>query len=87
MVTKTDGGDGEKEDWPLRKRKAKRKAELVPPTGIERLLSTEQVAAAMCVSVRTIRRRQDAGKMPPIVRAGRLVRWREGDIVAMIRGM
>lgn len=68
-------------------RKEKRKAELVPPVGIERLLSIEQVAALLCVSVRTIRRHKDAGRMPPIVRVGRSVRWRESDIVAMMRSM
>lgn len=65
----------------------RRQADLVPPQGIERLLSAAQVAALMGVSVRTVRRRKDAGQMPPIVRNGRVVRWRESDIVAMIRSM
>ena len=77
-----DVGNVEGEWLILGNRKAKRKSELVPPTGIERLLSTEQVAALMCTSVKHVRRRRDAGKMPPMcARAGlfagaRVTLWR-----------
>jgi excisionase family DNA binding protein len=60
------------------------------PAGIPndvRLLNTQEVAALMGVSIKTIRRMLDAGKLPQIVRIGRLIRWRENDIVAMIRSL
>jgi excisionase family DNA binding protein len=52
-----------------------------------RLLNTQDVAALLGVSPKTIRRLLDAGKLPQIVRIGRLIRWRENDIINMIRGL
>jgi predicted DNA-binding transcriptional regulator AlpA len=52
-----------------------------------RLLDAKQVAARLSVSVKMVRRMRDAGKLPPVVRIGRLIRWREKDIVTMIREM
>lgn len=52
-----------------------------------RLLNTQEVAALMGVSPKTIRRLLDAGKLPQIVRIGRLIRWRENDIITMIRDL
>ena len=40
------------------------------------LLDKRAVAALLSCSVRHVERLRDAGKMPPPVRLGRLVRWR-----------
>ena len=40
------------------------------------LLDNRAVAALLSCSVRHVERQRDAGKMPPPVRLGRLVRWR-----------
>lgn len=67
-----------------------RRSKLDIPAGLPndvRLLSTQEVAALMGVSPKTIRRLLDAGKLPQIVRIGRLIRWRENDIITMIRGL
>lgn len=65
----------------------KRKTDLIPPSDIDRLLNLQDVAALMGVSVRTVRRRRDAGKMPPVVRNGKLIQWRKSDIERMLREM
>lgn len=60
------------------------------PSGLPndvRLLNTSEVAALMGVSPKTIRRLLDAGKLPQMVRVGRLIRWRENDIISMIRSL
>lgn len=49
------------------------------------LLSEQEVAAWLGVSVRTLRRwRLEHGYGPPIVRVGRFVRYRRGDVEAWI---
>jgi excisionase family DNA binding protein len=44
------------------------------------LLDVEQVAAILNCSVRHVYRLSDAGRMPPRLRLGSLVRWRRQDI-------
>lgn len=66
---------------------SKPKSKLVPPCDMDRHLSVEDVAALMGVSVKTVRRRRDAGEMPPVVRNGRLIRWRKSDIEKHLRKM
>lgn len=66
---------------------SKRKSKLVPPSDMDRHLSVEEVAALMGVSVKTVRRRRDKGEMPPLVRNGRLIRWRKSDIEKLLRTM
>lgn len=50
-----------------------------------RLVSIANVAEALAVSVATVRRLCDAGKMPAPVSRGRLLRWRADEIDAWIR--
>ena len=51
----------------------------------ERLLTAEQVAERLGLSVAAVRQRAFRGKLPPSVRLGvRTVRWRASDIDAMI---
>jgi len=44
------------------------------------LLSVDQLARLLDVSVRTVWRLRDAGKLPPPLRIGGGVRWRRADI-------
>lgn len=48
------------------------------------LLDVHEVSAVGIGSPRHVFRLADAGKMPPPVRIGRLVRWRRSDIAAWI---
>lgn len=52
----------------------------------EALLTRDEVASLLKVDVRTLRRlEQEPGALPrPIVIAGRLIRWRQSDILALI---
>jgi excisionase family DNA binding protein len=49
------------------------------PPGAQ-LLDVRAVAALLDCSTRHVRRLHDAGRMPPPVRLGALVRWRRQDI-------
>lgn len=55
-----------------------------PPPGPRRLLTKQEVAAKLRVSVRTISRMMSAEDMPPPVWLGRNPRWKEGDVDAWI---
>ena len=51
------------------------------------LIDIETVAEMLAVSVRTVRRMSDAGRMPrPLNLGNRLVRWRQGEIASWIAG-
>ncbi|MGL4462737.1 MAG: helix-turn-helix transcriptional regulator [Planctomycetia bacterium] len=52
-----------------------RTSHMVDPAGVAGLLS---------VSVKTVRRMIDAGKLPPPTRVGRLIRWRRADVLLWI---
>lgn len=47
---------------------------------IERLLNVDEVADRLSVSVRTVYNFRDSGFMPPSIKLGGAVRWRERDI-------
>lgn len=47
---------------------------------IERLLKVDEVAERLSVSRRTVYRFRDSGFMPPAIKLGGAVRWRERDI-------
>jgi DNA-directed RNA polymerase specialized sigma24 family protein len=54
-------------------------AQLEPATGAGargRLLSTRELAEAMGISTRTIRRHKAAGRLAPAAQLGRTARWR-----------
>ena len=44
------------------------------------MLTIEQLAERLQVSVASVRRRVEGGKLPPPVRIGHLARWRLNDI-------
>jgi predicted DNA-binding transcriptional regulator AlpA len=48
------------------------------------LLTQRQASALLCLSERTLERLRVAGTGPRFVRAGRSVRYREGDLEAWI---
>ena len=52
--------------------------------GTVRLLTTADLGKQLQLSKRTISRMLSAGELPPPVRIGRLVRWREADIAQFI---
>ncbi len=54
-----------------------------PTHDLEPLLTVTDVARALKASVKTVRRRIDAGKLP-VVRDGRIVRVRQKDLLAFI---
>ena len=49
------------------------------------LLTAEQVARLLAVSVKTVRRMTRRGELPRPVRIGRQVRWRLADIERFIK--
>ncbi|HUE71430.1 MAG TPA: helix-turn-helix domain-containing protein [Pirellulaceae bacterium] len=51
-----------------------------------RLLDVREVSAICHCSVRHVYRMADAGKMPPPVKLGALVRWRAAEVEAWIAG-
>jgi excisionase family DNA binding protein len=53
------------------------------PTAVQ-LLDVRAVAALLDCSARHVYRLADAGRMPPPVRLGALVRWRRGDLDAWL---
>jgi predicted DNA-binding transcriptional regulator AlpA len=48
------------------------------------LLTQRQAAAALCLSERTLERLRVSGGGPRFVRAGRSIRYREGDLESWI---
>jgi excisionase family DNA binding protein len=58
------------------------KASMVPPdlAVLPALLDVQAVAQLLDCSARHIYRMADAGRMPPPVRLGALVRWRRADL-------
>jgi excisionase family DNA binding protein len=52
----------------------------VPEPSVAQLLDVRAVAALLDCSTRHVYRLSDAGRMPPPVRLGALVRWRRQDI-------
>lgn len=48
------------------------------------LLSVKDLAESLNCSKRHIRRLTDAGRMPPPIRVGRLLRWRRDDIARWV---
>jgi excisionase family DNA binding protein len=66
----------------------RRKSQLpTPGPDDEVLIDAAGVAALLGVSIDTVLRMRDRGKLPPAVRLGRLVRWRKVQIVEFIRGL
>jgi len=61
---------------------------IVPPdpAALPSLLDVRAVAKLLDCSERHIYRLRDAGRMPPPVRLGALVRWRRHDIDAWLAG-
>ena len=57
-----------------------------PEPATAQLLDVRAVAALLGCSGRHIRRLADAGRMPPPVRLGALVRWRRQDIEDWLAG-
>ena len=59
---------------------------IVPPdlAALPALLDVRSVTAMLGCSSRHIYRLSDAGRMPPPVRIGALVRWRRSDIDAWL---
>jgi excisionase family DNA binding protein len=59
---------------------------LVPPglAALNALLDVRAVAALLNCSARHVYRLSDAGRMPPPVRLGALVRWRRQDLDAWL---
>jgi excisionase family DNA binding protein len=53
---------------------------LPPDLAAPLLLDVRAVAALLDCSARHVYRLADAGRMPPPVRVGALVRWRRGEI-------
>jgi excisionase family DNA binding protein len=49
------------------------------------LLSVQDLAALLNISVRTVWRQDSSGQMPRPVRIGRTVRWFEEEILAWVR--
>lgn len=62
------------------------KAQLMPPDlrATVELMDVEHLAQEMHCSPRHIRRLVDAGKMPPPLRLGRLLRWHRQTLVQWI---
>jgi predicted DNA-binding transcriptional regulator AlpA len=54
---------------------------MVPP-----LIAQKEAARLLRLSVRTLERHRVAGTGPRWVRLGRLVRYREGDLIAWVDG-
>lgn len=52
---------------------------------IEPLLTADDLAAIAGVTVRTIRRWNELGQIPPALRIGAVVRWRRSEIEAFLR--
>lgn len=48
------------------------------------LVTVDQVARTLGLSVRTVRRMDSAGKLPAPVRVGGSVRWRKADVAAWV---
>lgn len=64
-----------------------RKSELRLPADLPDdalLLDTQQVAAMLSVSINTVRRWREQGKLPPAISLFGRVRWRRADLVAFI---
>lgn len=55
-----------------------------PTEQLPELLTAHELAAALRVSVSTVRRLAARGEIPPPVRVGRSVRWRRGDIARLL---
>lgn len=49
------------------------------------LLSVRDVAALLNCSIRTVRRLNDAGRMPPPIRLGTLLRWQRSELLDWIK--
>lgn len=57
----------------------------VPPARPVPLMTVEEVASALNVSVRTVWRMKSAGELPDAVMFGKAVRWRQCDIETMVK--
>jgi excisionase family DNA binding protein len=57
-----------------------------PEPSAAQLLDVQAVARLLACSPRHVYRLSDAGRMPPPVRLGALVRWRRQDIDAWLAG-
>ena len=55
--------------------------------GEDALLTPEHFAIILTCSVRFVARLRKAGRLPPAVRLGKLVRWRLSDVRAWVRAM
>ncbi|WDI43367.1 helix-turn-helix domain-containing protein [Bremerella sp. P1] len=53
----------------------------------EILMDSEQVAAVLGVSIKTVRRMRKDGRLPPFKRIGRLYRWRKADILDYLESL
>ena len=50
------------------------------------LLTTRSVAAMLGIAMSTVKRMGADGRLPPPIRAGRILRWRLSDIEKFING-
>jgi excisionase family DNA binding protein len=57
-----------------------------PGPAAAQLLDVRAVAALLDCSTRHVYRMHDAGRMPPAVRLGALIRWRRADLDAWLAG-
>jgi excisionase family DNA binding protein len=57
----------------------KRNSSKIRTDPLPRLLTVEEVAEFLCVSIKTVRRRIEAGELP-VIRDGRLVRVHPNDL-------
>ena len=63
---------------------ARSPADPAPSSEALALLTLDEVAALLRVSVSTIRRRVDAGELPAPVRVGRALRWPRVRLLAFL---
>jgi len=54
---------------------------------MDRLLDIEQLSTTICLAKQTIYNRLNRGEdLPPAIRLGRALRWRESDVNAWVAG-
>ena len=51
-----------------------------------KLLTVDDVAGALVVSAKTVRRWREEGKLPPALRIGGVIRWRASEFNSWIEG-
>ena len=59
---------------------------VIPPGRPAPLLTVDEVAELLSISVRSVHRMKSAGELPEAVELGKSVRWRQSDIEKITRG-